>query len=35
MNAEEFLKEILVPVHEFCRALDAKPPAYSYIPLRS
>jgi 1,2-phenylacetyl-CoA epoxidase catalytic subunit len=35
MNTEEFLKEILTPVHEFCRALDAQPPAYSYIPLCS
>jgi hypothetical protein len=35
MNSEDFLKEILTPVHEFCRALDVNPPAYSYIPLRS
>jgi 1,2-phenylacetyl-CoA epoxidase catalytic subunit len=35
MNPEDFLSEILAPVHEFCRALDSKPPAYSYIPLRS
>src|SRR5919109_4264801 len=35
MNAEEFLNEILAPVHEFCRSLDARPPAYSYIPLKS
>jgi 1,2-phenylacetyl-CoA epoxidase catalytic subunit len=35
MNAEDFLQEILAPVHEFCRALDSQPPAYSYIPLRS
>jgi rubrerythrin len=35
MNTEDFLTEILTPVHEFCRSLDAHPPAYSYIPLRS
>jgi len=35
MNTEEFLKEIRAPVDEFCRSLDARPPAYSYIPLRS
>lgn len=35
MNTEEFLKEILVPVHEFCRTLDTTPPAYSYVPLRT
>jgi 1,2-phenylacetyl-CoA epoxidase catalytic subunit len=35
MNTEDFLAEVLAPVHEFCRSLDANPPAYSYIPLRS
>jgi bacterioferritin (cytochrome b1) len=35
MNSEEFLKEILAPVNEFCRSLDSNPPAYSYIPLRT
>lgn len=35
MNSEEFLQEILTPVHEFCRLLDAQPPAYSYVPLKS
>jgi 1,2-phenylacetyl-CoA epoxidase catalytic subunit len=35
MTPEEFLSEILTPVHEFCRALDSNPPAYSYIPLHS
>jgi len=29
------LQEILVPVREFCRTLDGRPPAYSYIPLRT
>ena len=33
MNSENFLEEILTPVHEFCRQLDAKPPAYCYVPL--
>lgn len=35
MNQDAFLQEILAPVHDFCRTLDARPPAYSYIPLRS
>lgn len=35
MNGDEFLKEILAPVHEFCRALDANPPAYCYVTLRT
>jgi rubrerythrin len=35
MNPEQFIEEILVPVRDFCRSLDARPPAYSYIPLRS
>jgi 1,2-phenylacetyl-CoA epoxidase catalytic subunit len=35
MNSEEFLNEILAPVHEFCRFLDANPPAYCYVPLRT
>src|SRR5687768_710105 len=35
MNPEDFLAEVLAPVREFCRTLDSKPPAYSYIPLRS
>jgi len=35
MNSDDFLKEIISPVHEFCHSLDADPPAYSYIPLRS
>src|SRR5438093_9983835 len=33
MNSEEFLNEILAPVHEFCRYLDTHPPAYCYVPL--
>ena len=35
MNTEEFLKEILAPVDEFCTFLDANPPAYCYVPLRT
>ena len=35
MNSEEFLDEILAPVREFCRFLDANPPAYCYVPLRT
>ena len=35
MNSEEFLREILAPVQEFCCLLDGNPPAYSYVPLRT
>ena len=35
MDSAAFLQEILAPVREFCRTLDARPPAYSYIPLRT
>jgi len=35
MNSDEFLNEILAPVNEFCRFLDANPPAYCYVPLRT
>ena len=35
MNSEEFVQEMLEPIHAFCRTLDAQPPAYSYIPLKS
>jgi rubrerythrin len=35
MNTEDFLKEILAPVHDFCRVLDGNPPAYCYVPLRT
>ena len=35
MNSEEFLNEILAPVNEFCWSLDANPPAYCYVPLRT
>ncbi len=35
MNSEAFVQELLDPVRDFCRSLDAKPPAYSYIPLHT
>jgi 1,2-phenylacetyl-CoA epoxidase catalytic subunit len=35
MNGDEFLNEILGPVRDFCRFLDANPPAYCYVPLRA
>ena len=35
MDSEAFLQELLFPVKEFCRTLDAQPPAYCYIPLRT
>src|SRR5688572_836615 len=35
MNPEDFLAEVLAPVRQFCRTLDSKPPAYSYIPWQS
>ena len=35
MDSEAFVRELFVPINEFCRTLDRHPPAYSYIPLRS
>jgi 1,2-phenylacetyl-CoA epoxidase catalytic subunit len=35
MNSEDFVQELLAPIHEFCHSLDDAPPAYSYIPLKS
>lgn len=35
VDSAVFLQEILAPVHEFCRVLDGKPPAYSYVPLKT
>ncbi|MBI2540204.1 MAG: ferritin-like domain-containing protein [Deltaproteobacteria bacterium] len=35
MKSDEFVRELLGPIQEFCRSLDGQPPAYSYIPLRS
>lgn len=33
MNSQEFVKELLHSVHEYCRTLDRETPAYSYVPL--
>ncbi len=35
MDSTAFVEELLVPVKDFCRTLDAQPPAYSYIPLNT
>ena len=35
MDTEAFVKELLEPITAFCHTLDAQPPAYSYIPLKS
>src|SRR5262247_3276368 len=35
MTSEEFVQELLRPIYEFCHTLNAQPPAYSYIPLKS
>jgi bacterioferritin (cytochrome b1) len=35
MDTEKFVRELLEPIHAFCRLLDGAPPAYSYIPLKS
>jgi bacterioferritin (cytochrome b1) len=35
MTGKDFVTELLVMVNEFCRTLDAQPPAYSYISLTS
>jgi rubrerythrin len=35
MTSEEFVQQLLGPIHEFCHTLNAQPPAYSYIPLKS
>jgi rubrerythrin len=35
MNSEEFLNEVLTPINAFCRSLNAQPPAYCYVPLRT
>ena len=35
MDSQEFLQELLDIVKDFCRTLDAQPPAYCYIPLKS
>jgi bacterioferritin (cytochrome b1) len=35
MDSENFVRDLVEPIHVFCRSLDAAPPAYSYIPLRT
>jgi len=35
VDSEAFVQELLGPVKDFCYSLDKRPPAYSYIPLRS
>jgi len=35
MNSQEFVGELLQTIQDFCRTLEAKPPAYSYIPLKT
>ncbi|MFQ5541639.1 MAG: ferritin-like domain-containing protein [Candidatus Binatia bacterium] len=35
MKSQEFVQELLDSVNAFCRTLDAQPPAYSYIPLKT
>ena len=35
MDSEAFVRELLAPVNDFCRSLDNRLPAYSYIPLHS
>jgi hypothetical protein len=35
MDSREFAKEIEARVAAFCKSLDARPPAYSYVPLAS
>ena len=35
MKSQEFVKELVDTVNAFCRTLDDRPPAYSYIPLKT
>ncbi|MFB3121636.1 MAG: ferritin-like domain-containing protein [Candidatus Binatia bacterium] len=35
MESQEFVKELVDTVNAFCRTLDDRPPAYSYIPLKT
>ncbi len=35
METQEFVQELLDIVKDFCQTLDAKPPAYCYIPLET
>jgi hypothetical protein len=34
VSSETFVQELIGMVNDFCRELDDRPPAYSYIPLR-
>src|SRR5918992_4369419 len=34
-TSKDFVAELLTMVDSFCRTLDAQPPAYSYIPLKT
>ena len=33
--AQTFAEELVAQVRAYCKTLDARPPAYSYIPLAS
>ena len=35
MNSNEFARTIENRVREFCKSLDGRPPAYSYVPLKT
>ena len=35
MKSQEFVKELVDTVNAFCQTLDDRPPAYSYIPLKT
>jgi len=35
MNSKEFVQELRDKVKAFCASLDDRPPAYSYVPLKS
>ena len=35
MESQQFVKELVDTVNAFCRTLDDRPPAYSYIPLKT
>ena len=35
MQSQVFVQELLDSVHKFCRSLDGKLPAYSYVPLKT
>lgn len=35
MESQAFVQELLQQIGAYCRALDARPPAYSYVPLKT